>query len=195
MAKLSLVVTASKQLAPFSPEDDALLSKRRIGTVIEATFKANRNPQFHRKFMSLLRLGFDYWTPVGGAVSESEKDFLSKYSNWVGNMVGQQDTMRELAGRFIQQVAIKRADYEVEKDFEAYRKAVVAESGYYYIVALPNGTIKKQALSISFASMDEDGFNALYKACFNTVWNQVLQYHFETKQDAYNATQQMLEYT
>ncbi|MFM2545330.1 DUF1133 family protein [Escherichia coli] len=71
MAHIQLVKqTSSGLLLPATPESCDFLHQIKIGEWIHADFKRVRNYAFHKRFFKLLQLGFDYWTPVGGAISE-----------------------------------------------------------------------------------------------------------------------------
>lgn len=193
-ATLSLVKTQGGTLMPLTDNDKSILDKKRIGSVIECSFKTNRNPQFHRKFFALLNLGFDYWTPTGGCVSPHERSLLMRFASLLGQYGGERQTLHDLASGYLEQVASKRADIEVEKSFDAYRKWVVAEAGFFSVVQLPNGTTRREAKSISFAKMDQSEFDELYRASFNVLWNHILHQHFVEQADAENAVNQLLGY-
>nr|WP_244896450.1 DUF1367 family protein [Snodgrassella alvi] len=65
------------------------------------------------------------------------------------------------------------------------------EAGYFNICVTPAGVVKEPK-SISFASMDQDEFNAFYKACFNVCWNMILCNRFSSKDEAQQAIDQLL---
>lgn len=49
------------------PEDDAaekLVDKMKVGQVIYADFKRQRNIQFHRKYFALLNFAYSHWEPA-----------------------------------------------------------------------------------------------------------------------------------
>jgi len=48
---------------PASEDDAELLSKVKVGETVKLTLTRPRNIKFHRKFMALMRLAFDYWEP------------------------------------------------------------------------------------------------------------------------------------
>jgi hypothetical protein len=65
MAELALVKHHSGILLPLAANDAELVNdKLNVGDVIRADFKKARNGKFHRKYMSLLNLAFDYFEPV-----------------------------------------------------------------------------------------------------------------------------------
>ncbi|WP_407330578.1 DUF1367 family protein [Enterovibrio sp. 27052020O] len=181
MAQLNLVKIDGGFLIPHTDEDKALIDKKRIGTVLTADFRETRNGKFHRKFMVLLKLGFDYWTPVGGTVSPHERNLLSRFAAELAKYGGEHQTLQDLASGFLDGMAQKRANLEVEKSFEAYRKWVVMEAGFYTVAHYPNGTVRKEAKSISFAKMDNNEFDELYRACVNVIWNHTLFAYFDSQ--------------
>jgi len=65
MAELALIKTANGQLAPLAANDAELIQQKlKTGDVVRADFKKARNGKFHRKYMSLLNLAFDYFEPA-----------------------------------------------------------------------------------------------------------------------------------
>lgn len=185
--QLSLVKVDGGMLIPHTDEDKALIDKKRLGTVLTADFRETRNPKFHRKFFVMLKLGFDYWTPVGGTVSPHERNLVSRFAAELSKWGGEHQTLQDLASGFLDAMANKRANLEVEKSFEAYRKWAVMEAGFYTVVHYPNGTVRKEAKSISFAKMDNTEFSEVYRAVFNVVWNHTLRNHFDCEAEAEQA--------
>ncbi|MGF1761688.1 DUF1367 family protein [Photobacterium sagamiensis] len=171
-----------------------MIDKKRVGAVIECSFKTVRNPIFHRKYFALLNLGFDYWIPKGGTVSPSERSLLQRFCRMLAQYGGELQTLQDLASGYLDNVSAQRTNLEVEKSFEAYRKWVVAEAGFYVIVELPNGTTRKEAKSIRFAKMDQAEFDELYKASFNVIWNHILFGYFENQAEAEQAVNRLMGY-
>ena len=62
MADLALIKTHAG-LIPATEADAEAVKKYRLGEVVHGSFKRVRNPKFHRKFFSLLSVGFDAWEP------------------------------------------------------------------------------------------------------------------------------------
>ena len=50
-------------LVPASDEDKEFVDKIKVGTVVKLKFTRFRNYQFHKKWMSLVRLAYDSWEP------------------------------------------------------------------------------------------------------------------------------------
>ncbi|HIF9483147.1 TPA: DUF1367 family protein [Photobacterium damselae] len=181
MAKIALVKTLGGTLVPLTDDDKAIIEKKRVGTVIECDFKTIRNPMFHRKYFALLNLGFDYWEPKGGTVSPAERGLLMRFVKMLAQYGGELQTLQDIASGYLEHLSEHRAQLEIEKSFEAYRKWVIIESGFYDVVVLPNGTIRREAKSISFAKMDDVEFNELYNSSFNVLWNHILNGYFDNR--------------
>ncbi|EEZ39910.1 DUF1367 family protein [Photobacterium damselae] len=181
MAKIALVKTLGGTLVPLTDDDKAIIEKKRVGTVIECDFKTIRNPMFHRKYFALLNLGFDYWEPKGGTVSPAERGLLMRFVKMLAQYGGELQTLQDIASGYLEHLSEHRAQLEIEKSFEAYRKWVIIESGFYDVVVLPNGTTRREAKSISFAKMDDVEFNELYNSSFNVLWNHILNGYFDNR--------------
>lgn len=178
-------------LMPTSAADLETVQKLKAGTVIECEFKRNRNPAFHRKYFALLNLAFDYWEPKGGLIPESEMRGIMGLAKHLAEIGG--ESLLEAARDYVRQTNRARvASFSsVQKDFEAFRRWVTMEAGFYELRQSPAGIIKRPA-SISFASMTEDDFDGVYKAVFNTLWRFVLSSIFNDEAEAHNAVQQLM---
>lgn len=194
MARIALVKTQGGTLVPLTDDDKSFIDKKRIGAVIECDFKTVRNPMFHRKFFALLNLGFDYWNPTGGTVSPAENRLLMRFVRMLAQYGGELQTLQDMASGYLDHLAEHRAQLETEKSFEAYRKWVVSEAGFYDQVLLPNGSIRREAKSIKFAKMSDDEFSELYKASFGVIWNNILNSYFDNEQEAELAVNRLLGY-
>lgn len=194
--QLQLIKHVSGILLPATPQTTEILSSKvRMGAVLEADFRQVRNPLFHRKFFSLLNLGFEYWTPTGGAITDSERRLVTGYAKFLARYGGNQQALMSSAEEYLTRVADKRADsISICKSFDAYRAWVTVESGYFDVVELPDGSIRKVAKSISFAKMDETEFQGLYKAVFDVLWRWILSTAFKSYGEAENVAMQLMEY-
>ena len=85
---------------------------------------------------------------------------------------------------------IERAASAVEKSREAFREWITIEAGHFHLIHTPDG-VRKEAKSISWASMDDTAFEPLYRDVFAACWRLVLSSHFETEADAMAAADQM----
>ena len=195
--QLQLVKHISGILLPATPQCTEYINTRlRAGAVLEAEFRKVRNPAFHRKFFALLNLGFEYWTPTGGAITASERKLIAGYAKFLACYGGNQQVLMDSAEEYLSRVADKRADsISTCKSFDAYRAWVTVEAGYFDVVELPDGSIRKIPRSISFARMDETEFQGLYKAVFDVLWRWILSGSFRSQQEAENVAMQLMDFT
>ncbi|HBH5165915.1 TPA: DUF1367 family protein, partial [Escherichia coli] len=108
MAHIQLVKqTSSGLLLPATPESCDFLHQIKIGEWIHADFKRVRNYAFHKRFFKLLQLGFDYWTPVGGAITPRERELVSGFVEYLCESVGREHTpaLSEAAEQYLNAVA------------------------------------------------------------------------------------------
>lgn len=196
MAQLSFIKSGNETLTPATPDvRDFLYYKVKLGAILTADFKQVRNPKFHRKYFSLLNLGFDYWTPSGGTISPEEKILVRGYVNYLAEYAGHSDTLEELARQYLDTLAEQRADrVTLLKSFDAFRRWTTIQAGYYAIIQMPDGSQFKEPKSISFASMDDTEFSELYKATLDVLWQFILNKTFSTPAAAENAASQLLSY-
>lgn len=62
MSKITLVKSANGSLIPFSEEDQEKLRKFKTGSALGCEIAQMRNPQYHRKFFSLVKFLYDIWS-------------------------------------------------------------------------------------------------------------------------------------
>lgn len=195
MAQHSFIRSAGGVLVPFASDSQDYVNKLKVGAVVSVDIKQVRNPKFHRKFFSLLNLGFQYWEPKGGAISPADKALVSGFAKWVAHHTGHEDTLQELANQYLDDAAKKRAgNISAVKSFEAFRAWATIEADFYVSFLMPDGSIRREPKSISFAKMDEAEFSELYSAVLNVLWNYILYRTFPDQQSAENAAAQLLEY-
>ncbi|CAI1514006.1 Protein of uncharacterised function (DUF1367) [Serratia quinivorans] len=196
MTQLSFIKTSHDTLTPATAEvRDFLHNKVKVGAVLSADFKRVRNPRFHRKYFSLLNLGFEYWTPTGGTISPEEKSLIRGYVRHLAEFAGHGETLNSLAKGYLRKVAAQRADrVTLLKSFDAFRRWATIEAGYYTEQVMPNGVIVREPTSISFASMDDTEFADLYKQTLNVLWQFILNKTFTSPESAENAASQLMEY-
>ncbi|MFC0227432.1 DUF1367 family protein [Serratia aquatilis] len=196
MAHYSFVKSAGGLLVPATPDArDFLKSKVKFGAVLYADFKQVRNPAFHRKFFSLLNLGFHYWQPTGGTISPADKELIRGYVKFLAYYAGSEESLQAAADEYLQDIALDRsANISITKSFEAFRSWATIEAGHYLSHYMPDGSIRKEPKSISFAKMDDIEFAELYKATIDVLWNFILCRTFSTPQEAENAASQLMEY-
>lgn len=196
MAQIQFLKSAPQILTPATPEASEFLQRIKTGEWVSAEFRRVRNYRFHKLFFSLLNLGFEYWTPIAGAVSESEKQLLRGYVDYLISLTGHHNILDETLSLWLEGLGQRRAEgVVIAKSFEAYRKWAVMTAGFFDEFILPDGTIRREARSISFASMSEDEFRQVYKAVLNVLWLHILNRPFSSPQEAENAAAQLCEYS
>lgn len=196
MAQYSYTKTAGNLLVPTTREARDFLQSKKIGSVLYADFKQARNPAFHRKFFSLLNLGFDYWQPTGGTISPADKALVNGYIKFLAYYAGGEDALQAAADEYLADVAEKRAgNISAEKSFEAFRAWVTIQAGFYTEFIMPDGTKRQEPKSISFAKMDDIEFSEFYKSVLDVLWNYILFRTFPDQQSAENAAAQLMGYT
>ncbi|MGK3164719.1 DUF1367 family protein (plasmid) [Serratia marcescens] len=196
MAQHSYTKTAGNLLVPTTREARDFLQSKKIGSVLYADFKQARNPAFHRKFFSLLNLGFDYWQPTGGTISPADKALVNGYVKFLAYYAGGEDALQAAADEYLADVAEKRAgNISAEKSFEAFRAWVTIQAGFYTEFIMPDGTKRQEPKSISFAKMDDIEFGEFYKSVLDVLWNYILFRTFPDQQSAENVAAQLMGYT
>lgn len=184
-------------LTPATIEASEFLQRVKIGEWVQAEFRRVRNYEFHKRFFKLLQFGFDYWTPAGGTLTPQERQLVNGFVKYLIKMSGQQhgEVLSAAADEYLQMIGQRRAqDVSLLKSFEPYRAWAIVEAGYYDVVILPDGQRRRVAQSISFARMDEDKFQGLYKSVFNVLWNAILFRSFKTQEDAQNVALRLLDF-
>ncbi|CAM3715551.1 hypothetical protein BS639_17070 [Rouxiella silvae] len=196
MAQYSFIKSQGGVLLPATPDTvDFVSNKLKLGALLTADFKRVRNPAFHRKFFSLLNLGFEYWEPVGGTISPSEKRLLRGYVRHLASYAGSEDALSAVADEYFATVSSRRAaNISTTKSFEAFRRWVTIEAGHFDVFQLPDGSLLKEPRSISFAKMDELEFNDLFKATLDVLWTFILSKSFTDQQAVENAASQLMGY-
>ena len=195
MAELSFIKT-SAGLVPHTDQDKEVYNRWKMGAVISGNFKQVRNPQFHRKFFSLLNLTFDYYEPSSGVLTADEKRIAKKIFLLLDEHNTHKGVFIDFGREFMKAESDERRKNieNIEKAFEPFRKWLIIEAGFYHEAAVPGGVIKV-ADSISFASMDDIEFGHLYKAVFDVCWRFVLSRIFNSEQEAESAAMSLLEFT
>lgn len=195
MAQIQLIKTSSSTLTPATPEASAFLQRIKTGAWLTCDIKQVRNYLFHKRFFALLNLGFEYWTPAGGTITQGEKLYLSGYIRYLISIAGNEAILIETEKAYTERTAQRRANgHAVVKSFEAFRKWATVEAGFYDEFVLPDNTRRREARSISFANMSEAEFYEVYKSVFNVLWNTILFRSFVSEQEAENVAMQLLEY-
>lgn len=194
MAELALIRTA-QGLIPATEADREITSKWKLGQVVHGKFTRMRNAKFHGKFFSMLDLAWDYWEPVGGLVPRQEMRGIRGLAKFFEAASGKPGQLTHAVDSYIAQLEAERAERfpTVDKSREAFREWVTIEAGHFHLVRTPDG-VRKEAKSISWASMDDTAFEPLYRDVFSACWRLVLSAHFENEQDAMRAADQIGSY-
>ena len=192
-----IVKTTNGTFIPATASDAELLAELKAGKPYKVEVKqmSNRSYQHHKLFFGgLLPLAYQYWQPTGGMVTDSEKAMVKSFAKRLESMHNSGGLFLEFAEEFVQTVAQKRGEKigAVLQSMEAFRKWLTMEAGYFDVYETPTG-IRKEAKSISFASMEQEEFNAFYKNCFQVAWNMMLLGKFENEEAALQAAQEMME--
>ena len=191
MAELALIRTP-QGLVPATEADREQLQKLKAGQTVHGKFTKMRNAKFHGKFFAMLGLAYDYWEPKGGLIPRQELrgiQGLAKYFEDLNQRPGQ---LQVAVGEYLKKLEEDRAERfpAVDKSREAFREWVTIEAGHYNLVQTPEG-IRREAKSISWASMDDTAFEPLYRDVFNACWRLVLSAHFTSEADAMAAADAM----
>lgn len=195
MAQIQLQKIGPETLTPATPEASEFLQRIKIGEWIHADFKRVRNYQFHKRFFKLLQLGFDYWTPTGGLIEESERSLISGYIDFLSSNPTQRDALYNSAEMYLNSIGLARSRETVLlKHFESFREWATIQAGFYDEYTMPDGSRRKIAKSISFASMDDAEFNGVYQSVLNVLWNYILRRKFRSANDAENAAAQLMSF-
>jgi len=84
---------------------------------------------------------------------------------------------------------------QAEKSFKIFREQTTILAGYREVTHNLDGSVKVVAKSISFAKMEDDEFEKLYKAVFNVIWRLVVsKISGFTEELMENSLNQLLEY-
>lgn len=156
-----------------------------------------RNYAFHKRFFKLLQLGFDYWTPTGGAITSRERKLLSGFVDYLCESVGREYTpvLSGAADLYLNSIATRRTQgTALLKSFDAFREWVTVLAGFYTEHFYPDGSRGRRAKSITFANMDETEFQQVYKSVLNVLWNWILFRKFSSPEEVENAAAQLLEF-
>lgn len=194
MADLALIRTP-QGLVPATEADREVTQKWKLGQVVHGKFTRMRNAKFHGKFFSMLDLAWDYWEPVGGLVPRQEMRGIRGLAKFFEDASGKPGQLSDAVAAYIAQIEVDRAERfpAVDKSREAFREWVTIEAGHFHLVRTPDG-VRKEAKSISWASMDDTAFEPLYRDVFNACWRLVLSAHFETEEAALSAADQIGSY-
>lgn len=187
--------TFQNALIPVDPGTSEFLQLLPTGQLLTGDFRKPRNYAFHKKFFKLLSLGYHYWTPVGGLIEESERSLISGYIDFLSSNPTQREALYNAADMYLNTVGLTRSrDIVLLKHFESFREWATIQAGFFDEYTMPDGSRRKIAKSISFASMDDAEFNGVYQSVLNVLWNYILRRKFRSANDAENAASQLMSF-
>ncbi|EPB5652891.1 DUF1367 family protein [Citrobacter braakii] len=187
--------TFQNALIPVDPGTSEFLQLLPTGQLLTGDFRKPRNYAFHKKFFKLLSLGYHYWTPIGGLIEESERSLISGYIDFLSSNPTQRDALYNAADMYLNTVGLTRSrDIVLLKHFESFREWATIQAGFFDEYTMPDGSRRKIAKSISFASMDDAEFNGVYQSVLNVLWNYILRRKFRSANDAENAASQLMSF-
>lgn len=187
--------TFQNALIPLDPGTSEFLQLLPTGQLLTGEFRKPRNYAFHKKFFKLLSLGYHYWTPTGGLIEESERSLISGYIDSLSSNPTQRDALHNAADMYLNTVGLTRSrDIVLLKHFESFREWATIQAGFYDEYTMPDGSRRRIAKSISFASMDDAEFNGVYQSVLNVLWNYILRRKFRSANDAENAAAQLMSF-
>tara|TARA_R110000803_G_scaffold166755_6_gene230050 strand:- start:1830 stop:2330 length:501 start_codon:yes stop_codon:yes gene_type:complete len=144
-------------LLPFGDDAEEIYNKVKMGSTVTIDLVRPRNAAFHAKFMSLLKVTFDYWEP----------DFK------------QLELQMEEMGLDPRTKPVK--------SFLKFRHNVTIKAGHYTEVVDLDGNLTLEPDSLSFANMKQETFDQFYKDAFQVCWDMVLrEVPTMTEQEAHN---------
>jgi hypothetical protein len=83
----------------------------------------------------------------------------------------------------------------VAKDFDRFRKDITIMAGFYKAVYNARGELRLEADSLSFASMDEDRFEQVFRAVLTVVWNRVMRHAgYESPEDVERVVNELMRF-
>lgn len=182
-------------LIPVDPGTSEYLQLIPVGQLLCGEFRKPRNYAFHKKFFKLLTLGYHYWTPTGGLIEPTERTLIAGYIDFLSSDSLQRDALHNAAEMYLSTVGLARSrDMALLKHFESFREWATIQAGFYDEYMMPDGSYRRIAKSISFASMDDSQFNGVYKSVLNVLWNYILRRKFQSSAEAENAANQLLSF-
>ncbi|XID75710.1 DUF1367 family protein [Alkanindiges sp. WGS2144] len=197
-----MMVCNGRALVPATEHDYQIMRQTyKIGQAIktESRRQPDRSLQHHRLYFGgLIGLVKDYWEPQNGLVHPAEARTAASFCNYLQSkgIALSPEQSQALQRDYLQTISNRRAAKlinPVPASTAEIHRWIKIECGYFDVVRLPDGSIEKEARSISFGKMSQAEFNEFYKAAFGVCWRFVLSRHFENETDAENAINRMLD--
>lgn len=89
---------------------------------------------------------------------------------------------------------IEHKGERVMPDFERFRKDLTILSGFYHPVFNARGEVRLEAESLSFSSMTEERFDALYSATINAILAKILPKAGYTEESLRSTVDRLMEF-
>lgn len=194
--EITLVKTMDGALRPATEGDAAELGKIKVGQGVRVKVARHsaRSLQHHRLFFGgLMRLAFDYWEPVGGLITPSERSTIANFAKWLDSKAGNNGAVARAGEAYLAELTERRGQKveAPEKSMTALLDWVKVEAGHCELVQTPTG-VAKRPMSINFYAMDQEQFDDFYRRAFSVVWRFILHRTFNSETDAQNAIDQLL---
>ncbi|STT81516.1 Protein of uncharacterised function (DUF1367) [Klebsiella pneumoniae] len=182
-------------LIPAEPGTSEYLQLIPVGQLLCGEFRKPRNYAFHKKFFKLLTLG----------ITTGHLPVVSLSPRSVPSYPGLSTSFHPISISALRSRTPRRCIYPLSgisrsrdmallKHFESFREWATIQAGFYDEYQMPDGSRRRVAKSISFASMDDSQFNGVYKSVLNVLWNYILRRKFHSPAEAENAASQLLSF-
>lgn len=195
-----MMICNGRALVPATEHDHALMrANYKIGQAVKTETKRqyDRSLQHHRLYFGgLLGLVKDYWEPETGLIQPIERRVVDSLLHYLKRHNISNQAIDTLGNGFLHDLQRRRAlkmTAPMPVSTAQIHRWIKLECGYFDVVRLPDGSLDREAKSISFAKMTQTEFNEFYKAAFSVAWRFVLSRHFECEADAENAINRMLD--
>ncbi|MBO2029211.1 DUF1367 family protein [Klebsiella pneumoniae] len=181
-------------LIPAEPGTSEYLQLIPVGQLLCGEFRKPRNYAFHKKFFKLLTLGYHYWTPSGGLIEPAERTLISGFIDFLSSDFDQRAALQNAAEMYLLGRYLPFPRYGAAETLRILPRVGNHSSWLYDEYQMPDGSRRRVAKSISFASMDDSQFNGVYKSVLNVLWNYILRRKFHSPAEAENAASQLLSF-
>ncbi len=169
---------------------------------VTVTAQNERSLAHHNLFFGgLIELMKQYWDYSGGLIKSSEIELIELFVNFLSQKVPylrqRKDKLMDFGMRFLQHVAIKRAEKITltepteQQKTEQVLRYIKDQLNMFDLVPCASG-YEREYHSISFAKMSQERFNEFYKAAFTVCWNRILSSKFESEAQAQQAIDQLM---
>lgn len=195
-----MMVCNGRALVPATEHDHALMrATYKIGQKVKTECKkqTERSYQHHKLYFGgLIGLVKDYWEPETGLIQPIERRVVDSLLHYLKRHNISNQAIDTLGNGFLHDLQRRRAlkmTAPMPASTAQIHRWIKLECGYFDVVRLPDGSLEREAKSISFAKMTQAEFNEFYKNAFSVAWRFVLSRHFDNEADAENAINRMLD--